>query len=79
MKTKLLRNKNQKDYSNENNQQQKSIDELFEEFRNKDEVKKRIKKRLDKNFISLKKYPNNRINSNIKNLNMYNKAYFNSV
>ena len=79
IKTKLLRNQNHKDFSNENNQQQKSIDELFEELRNKDEVKKGIKKRLDTNFISLKKNPNNSINSNVKNLNMYNKTYFNAV
>ena len=31
------------------------------------------------NFISLKKNPNNSINSNVKNLNMYNKTYFNAV
>ncbi len=78
MKTQYIRNNNQKDYSNEYNQQQKSIDELFEELRNRDEVKKRVKKKFENNFMSLKKNINNKNNSNGRNL-MYNKTYFNAV
>ena len=79
MKNKFRKNKKQNEYSNENNQPQKSIDELFEELRLRDEGKKKIKKKFENNFISLKKNRNKTINSNSYNLNMYNKTYFNAV
>ena len=79
MTNQFRKNKKQNEYSNENNQPQKSIDELFEELRLRDEMKKKIKKKFENNFISLKKNRNKTINSNSYNLNMYNKTYFNAV